>query len=438
MKILYVLIALIFLKSCSFDNKTGIWNSEQSISKKNDIYKEFKTFTLKEEQFNEIIPFNKNFNFKLSEVSSNINWNDPYYGQGNNLDNFLINGLDNISLKSKKLTRNNLNQFLLHDENNLIINDNKGNVIVYSIIDKEIISKFNFYKKKYKKFDKKLNLLVENKIIYINDNIGYFYAYDYKNNKIIWAKNLNIPLRSNIKIYKDNLFLSNQDNSLLVFDKRNGNLIKEIPTEETILKNQFINNISSSKSNILFLNSYGSLYSIDIEDLKLNWFLNLNQSFETNSRNIFDGIEVISHKDTIIISSNYVTFIIDANSGNILRKFNFSSKIAPIINNNLALFFTKNNLLIAVNLKNNQIIYSYNVIDQLNENVKFKKNINFIKMFLANDQILLISNSHVLKFDINGKFKSFTKLSNKMNSQPIIVNKSILYLNNRNKLIVLN
>ena len=438
MKILYVLIALIFLKSCSFDNKTGIWNSEQSISKKNDIYKEFKTFTLKEEQFNEIIPFNKNFNFKLSEVSSNINWNDPYYGQGNNLDNFLINGLDNISLKSKKLTRNNLNQFLLHDENNLIINDNKGNVIVYSIIDKEIISKFNFYKKKYKKFDKKLNLLVENKIIYINDNIGYFYAYDYKNNKIIWAKNLNIPLRSNIKIYKDNLFLSNQDNSLLVFDKRNGNLIKEIPTEETILKNQFINNISSSKSNILFLNSYGSLYSIDIEDLKLNWFLNLNQSFETNSRNIFDGIEVISHKDTIIISSNYVTFIIDANSGNILRKFNFSCKIAPIINNNLALFFTKNNLLIAVNLKNNQIIYSYNVIDQLNENVKFKKNINFIKMFLANDQILLISNSHVLKFDINGKFKSFTKLSNKMNSQPIIVNKSILYLNNRNKLIVLN
>jgi len=438
MKILYVLIALIFLKSCSFDNKTGIWNSEQSISKKNDIYKEFKTFTLKEEQFNEIIPFNKNFNFKLSEVSSNINWNDPYYGQGNNLDNFLINGLDNISLKSKKLTRNNLNQFLLHDENNLIINDNKGNVIVYSIIDKEIISKFNFYKKKYKKFDKKLNLLVENKIIYINDNIGYFYAYDYKNNKIIWAKNLNIPLRSNIKIYKDNLFLSNQDNSLLVFDKRNGNLIKEIPTEETILKNQFINNISSSKSNILFLNSYGSLYSIDIEDLKLNWFLNLNQSFETNSRNIFDGIEVISHKDTIIISSNYVTFIINANSGNILRKFNFSSKIAPIINNNLALFFTKNNLLIAVNLKNNQIIYSYNVIDQLNENVKFKKNINFIKMFLANDQILLISNSHVLKFDINGKFKSFTKLSNKMNSQPIIVNKSILYLNNRNKLIVLN
>ena len=225
---------------------------------------------------------------------------------------------------------------------------------------------------------------------------------------------------------------------MLVFDKRNGNLIKEIPTEETILKNQFINNISSSKSNILFLNSYGSLYSIDIEDLKLNWFLNLNQSFETNSRNIFDGIEVISHKDTIIISSNYVTFIIDANSGNILRKFNFSSKIAPIINNNLALFFTKNNLLIAVNLKNNQIIYSYNVIDQLNENVKFKKNINFIKMFLANDQILLISNSHVLKFDINGKFKSFTKLSNKMNSQPIIVNKSILYLNNRNKLIVLN
>ena len=98
----------------------------------------------------------------------------------------------------------------------------------------------------------------------------------------------------------------------------------------------------------------------------------------------------------------------------------------------------QNYFLITVNLEDNEIIYSYNIIDQLKKNIKFNKDVNFKKLFLANDQIILLNNSHIFNFNINGQFKNFTKLSNKMNSLPIIVNRSILYLDNKNKLIVLN
>ena len=80
--------------------------------------------------------------------------------------------------------------------------------------DNKTLIKFNFYKKKYKKINKKLNLIVENNIIYVSDNFGYLYAYNYLDGKLLWAKNYNIPFRSNLKIYKNIIFAANQNNNL--------------------------------------------------------------------------------------------------------------------------------------------------------------------------------------------------------------------------------
>ena len=38
---------------------------------------------------------------------------------------------------------------------------------------------------------------------------------------------------------------------------KNGNILKMITTEETIIKNKFINNISLINDNTFFLNTYG-------------------------------------------------------------------------------------------------------------------------------------------------------------------------------------
>ena len=98
-------------------------------------------------------------------------------------------------------------------------------------------------------------------------------------------KNFKIPFRSNLKLSSNKLILANQNNDLLIINKYNGNLIKLIPTESTSINNKFINNIALSNKEILFFNTYGSLYSISLDQLKLNWFLNLNKNIDLNLSN---------------------------------------------------------------------------------------------------------------------------------------------------------
>ena len=236
-----------------------------------------------------------------------------------------------------------------------------GNVLVYSVKENKLISKFNFYKKKYKNLDKNLSYIVEKNLIYISDNIGYLYAIDYKRDTILWAKNYKIPFRSNLKISSDKLIAANQNNILYFFNKYSGEIIKSIPTEETVLKNQFVNNISLSEENTFFLNTYGSLYSVNNNSMKINWFLNLNQAVDLNPTNLFYGNEIIINKSFLVISSSQFLYVIDKFNGSIILKKDIVSNIKPLIVENYLFLVTKNYLLIDIDLNIKKIIYYYDI-----------------------------------------------------------------------------
>ena len=93
-----------------------------------------------------------------------------------------------------------------------------------------------------------------------------------------------------------------------------------IPTEETTVKNKFINNISLNDNSTFFLNTFGSLYSIDTKSTRINWFINLNQASDINPTNLFLGNKLISTNNKIIVTSNYFTYVIDSNTGEIIYK----------------------------------------------------------------------------------------------------------------------
>ena len=95
------------------------------------------------------------------------------------------------------------------------------------------------------------------------------------------------------------------------------------------------------------MNTFGSLYSIDNRS-KINWFINLNQASDINPTNLFLGNKLISTNDKIIVTSNYFTYVIDSNSGGIIYKKNFSSKIKPIVINNYLFLISKNDFLICL------------------------------------------------------------------------------------------
>ena len=61
---------------------------------------------------------------------------------------------------------------------------------------------------------------------------------DFENGEIIWLKNHGIPLKSNIKIFENKIFLINQDNRLLCLDTEKGTKIWDVRSVSSFIKSQ--------------------------------------------------------------------------------------------------------------------------------------------------------------------------------------------------------
>tara|TARA_B100000768_G_C11040474_1_gene274040 strand:- start:29 stop:556 length:528 start_codon:yes stop_codon:yes gene_type:complete len=175
--------------------------------------------------------------------------------------------------------------------------------------------------------------------------------------------------------------------------------------------------------------------------MKINWFLNLNQSLDLDFSNLFLGNQVVNDGiDKIVISSNYYTYIINSKTGSILYKINLSSKFRPIISNDYLFLITRKNLLVSINLITGEIVYSYDINRQIAELINTKKqSVHIRNIMLVNNSILVtLKNSYILTFSISGKLDDVNNLPSKINSEPIIINGSILYLNHQNKLLIVD
>ncbi len=443
MKFLFSIILLILINNCSFDDKSGIWKNEQNLSDEKDIgaFKDFRKVNLSENKyFDQIINRNKNFNFILDTSKSTQEWNDEYFSKNNVIPNILYNNNDNI-LKGKKLSSSKLSNNILFKNNLLIASDVKGNLIVYSIDRRKILHKYNFYKKRYRNINKKVNMTIFEGNLYVSDNIGFLYAYDFKLNKIIWAKRFPVPFRSNIKINNKKLYIANENNSLFIINSKDGNIIRKIPTEEVLIKNRYMNNLSMDNKNLFYLNTFGTLYSINQENLRLNWFININPSLTGSLNDLFTSREIKIYRKNLIILSNNGLQVIDSLNGSTKYIIPINSEISPIVYSNYIFAVSKNNLLVALETNSGNIIYSFK-IDQkiaqfLNTNKKDKIKIKYIR--IINDKIVLfLKNSYVIEFSVNGKIEDLYKLPSKLNSKPIFINNSMIYLNKGKKLIKIN
>ena len=435
------LIAILFLSHCSFDNKTGIWknSNEVDLSKKNR-FENFETLYAEQKSFNDIIPPKNDLQIILDPIQSNFEWPDEFYHHSNNYINFSYKNQNQVLFKSKRLTSREIKDKFLFKDGNIFITDIKGNIKVYSVEKQRIIYEFNFYKKKFKKIKKNLNFVIEKNIVYISDNIGYLYALNYETQKLIWAKNFRIPFRSNIKISGDLVILAYQNNFLYFINKNNGERLKYIPTEEVIVKNDFINSLALGNQSVFFLNNYGSLYSINKNNFAINWFVNLNTSLSVGTNNLFFSNQIVFNKDKIIISTDPNLYVINSKTGSTIFKIPVTSIVKPIISGKNLFIITKDNLLVCIDLDSRRLNYSIDIGNEIAKFLKSKQkpiNIKFLSI-LNNNLFIFLNNSYLVNFNANGKINGINKLPSKLETQPIFINDSILYLNKRKKLMIIN
>ena len=127
-------------------------------------------------------------------------------------------------------------------------------------------------------------------------------------------------------------------------------------------------------------------------------------------------------------------------TGSIIYKNNFTTFIKSLIINDYIFHVTKNNLLIAIYLKTGEIIYSVDINEEIAKFLKTKKRkTEFLNIFMVNGKLFIfLKSSYILKFSVNGNLNEIQKLPIKINSNPIFLNKLILFISNKSKLSVVN
>ena len=443
LKKIYFIIILFLLSSCSFQN-TGSFFKDHSKDLEKEIFKKNTKLV-----FAEAKNFKKEItgitDAKIPEEVINSNWLETNYKKQNYIPHLKYNNSNNLIYKSKKLGQNKFDttdlsfETLIYD-NNIFIYDLSGNVFKFSILNKKLVWKFNFYKKRYKKIPINLKLKISDNNLIVSDNLGYLYILDIQTGKLNWAKNFGVPFRSSIKTEKENIFLLNQDNKFYIINKKDGEKKTNFETFPSILKSELETSISldQSKNNLFFVTSAGQLYSINYKTNNLNWLINLSMTNKGQSKKFFFSSPIIFKKDTLYISTSISTYSINAINGSINWELPFSTYVRPAISENFIILASNDGFILNLDIKTGKVLWSKSLFkssDKLNP-----KKIGQIKSLLLASNKILVSTSKGFFIFIDykdGKIFNFTKASgNGFFSNPVIVNKKIFVVDNKTRILI--
>ena len=196
-KFLGTFLLLIFIASCSLDNKTGLWTKKQKIKEEKIIIKElFEKEKALEKEFNPNLKINLSAKLIDNSFINNFDNNNGrvnYNGTLKSISKFKFSKIDNF---------NQLEPEIIFDKNNVIFFDDKGSILKFDSFSK-LIWKKNYYTKAEKKSKPILFFANNRDILIVADNIAKYYALNINTGELLWSKNSSAPFNSQVKIYKN-------------------------------------------------------------------------------------------------------------------------------------------------------------------------------------------------------------------------------------------
>jgi outer membrane protein assembly factor BamB len=441
-----VLFFLFFflISNCSFDNKTGIWDgSEEERQKIADLENRQKevidtdTLLSSDEIYTKEVILSEKI--ILSKPIKNSSWEMSNLNYQNSLGNLYLSGSDFKFLK-KRAGKNKSSVFKISTSplffnNHIIMSNDRGTIFKINDLG-DIIWKKNIYQNVYKKIFKSLHYSIYENNIYVSDNIGFVYSLSLNNGNLIWIKNHGIPLKSEIKVFKDKIFLIDQDNRFVCFSIKDGSKIWDIRAIPSFIKLQNPLSIALTYfDHFVAINSSGDLFKGDSNSGQLFWSFNSSGSLYAHSTDFLKSSRiVIDNKENIIFSANLSLFSYNLNSGYANWTNNVSTTGTPIISNKNIFFVTENGFFVIMKKDTGKIIFSTNILKILKERKQSTKVVGFImgsgKMYSVTANGYLIVNSAT-----TGKTKTFKKIGDPIASSPIIADGKIYILTANSKIL---
>ena len=315
-------------------------------------------------------------------------------------------------------------------ENGLIFFDKKGSIIRYNN-NKKVLWKKNHYSKAEKKQKPKLNFGLDAKNLLVTDSIAKYYSININSGELNWSKNNTYPFNSDIKKYKNKIFVIDYKNTLRCYEIKNGNECWNLKTEDSFT-------ISNSKLSLIvvddlvvFSNSIGDITAVDIETGLIIWQLPTQSSSIINETYNFKISKLVSDGSFIYFSNNRNEFYsVDLKNGIINWKNEISSSITPVITGNLIFTVSEDGYLLVIEKNKGNII---RVTDLLkNYKIKKRKDIKPVG-FAIDDTTLYLTNSDgkMILADLSiGNIKTIEKVSGDFVSRPFIFNQNLFVIRN--------
>ena len=423
-KLISILIALIFLNNCSFNEDSKIWkNKEKNFSQKENIKKIFA-----DEKY-DVAEFNKGLKLNLS----NIKTNNKIYDNKNNLSSQTYDGnLNKIgNYKFSKFDEvDNLNFEPIFLLDGVIFFDKKGTIIKYDSNNK-VFWKKNYYSKPEKKLKPKLNFVLKDETIIVSDNIAKYYSINLENGELNWLKNNIYPFNSNIKTYKNKFFLVDYKNTLRCFNIEDGSECWNLQTEDSFTISNSKHSLVIIDELVVFSNSVGDITAVDIVSGLITWQLPTQSSNIINETYNFKNSKLVSDGNAIFFSNNKnEMYSVDAKTGVVNWINNLNSNIRPVIVGNLIFTVSNEGYFYVIEKKNGNVIRVTDLF--INYKIKKRKDIQPIG-FAINDKNLYLTNSDgkMIVSDLSdGSVIKIQKVANGLVSEPYIYDNNLFIVRN--------
>ena len=427
-----IILFILFFNSCSFDTRSGIWTKEKISlnSKENNQIKElFKKEILNENEFNP--------NLKLS-IKNFTESKNKY--KGNNFGALKVNSsFKNISKYSYSKIEY-FEQFepkAVFVDKDLIFFDKKGSIIKFDH-ESKIKWKVNYYSKKEKKLLPTLRFERSNKNLLVTDNFAKIYLINTSNGKLIWTKEHDVSLISQLKIENNKFYVLDANNTFSCYSLLDGQKIWEFKGEKRLINSQKQTSVIISDDSVIFNNTKGEIISLDKSNGNLNWLTPTIEYGESLQSFLVKNSDLVLDGNNIYFSNNKNSFFsLDVNLGFINWRQDISSKLRPIVIDNIILTISPKGYLYILEKNSGNIIRVTDIFYNLKSKKRKKLEING---FIATmDKIYLSTkNGKIIKVNIeNGNIDLVYRLSRSKISKPY-VNNSKIYIIKDNGIIKIN
>ena len=422
---LFVLfIAFFFFNNCSLNENSGIWkNKNQNLLEKQNVKKIFADEKL------DVSEFNKELKLDLSTLKSTnkIVYNKNNYGsqkyKGNlkKIGNFKFSKLEGI---------NHINFKPIFLSNGIIFFDKKGSIIRYDN-NQKVLWKKNHYSKSEKKQNPKLNFLLSDNKIFVADSIAKYYSINLDTGDLNWLNSNSYPFNSDIKNYKDKIFVIDFKNILRCYNIKDGSECWNLQTENSFIIPNSKYSLIVIDEIIIFSNSIGDITAVRADTGMIVWQLPTQNSNIINETHNFKISKLVSNGNSIFFSNNKNQFYsVDVKTGVINWINNINSNINPVVIGNLIFSISEEGYLYVIEKNKGNIIRITDLLS--NYKPKKRKEIKPIGFVIGNKKLYLtISNGKILVVNLSkGEVANVEKVSGDLISEPFIFQNNLYVLRN--------